>query len=99
MNDEPDHKHSLWMGIWKQAMSFLIGVIVAAFFVGSRTQRIKDIQTWKDHISPKIERMDSVGSLSFDHWKVTYEKEQKHNEDRLKTLEVDVKELQKKIDP
>ncbi len=97
MNDS--NKQHPWIGIWKPIMSFFVGVIVASFTFGSRIQKVNDLVVWKQDIAPKIERMDSVGSLSFDHWKKGYEKEQHHNEERLKTLETDVKELQKQIDP
>ena len=78
---------------------FFIGVIVASFTFGSRIQKVNEIVEWKKQIDPKIERMDSSGSLSFGHWKEGYTKEQQRNEERLKNLETDVKELQKQIDP
>ena len=95
----PEDKPHAWIGVWKPILSFFLGIVIASFTFGSRIQKVNEIVTWKEQIAPKIERMDSVGSLSFDHWKVTYEKEQKHNEDRLKTLEIEMKEIQKQIDP
>lgn len=97
MPDETNHNK--WFGIWRYLLSFLAGVIVASFIVGSRSQKMADLVTWKEAITPKIERIDSVGSLSFDHFYKTYEKDQARSNERLKELEKDVKELQKKIDP
>jgi flagellar basal body-associated protein FliL len=86
-------KHSLWVGIWKQVISFIVGVIVAAFVVGSARQKVSDLAKWKEEIAPKIERMDSVGSLSFDHFHKQYEKDQHRIDERLKDLEKDVRDF------
>jgi hypothetical protein len=86
----PEQQHA-WIGIWKPIASFFIGVIVASFTFGSRIQKVNDIVIWKDQISPKIERMDSVGSLSFDHFHRQYEKDQTKIEKRLDKLEESTK--------
>jgi hypothetical protein len=99
-------KHSLWLGIWKQALSFVVGVVIATFFVGGARQKMKDLATWKEAIAPKIERMDSIGSLSFEHWKQAHDKEselykraheREHQavDERLKELEREVKTIQR----
>jgi hypothetical protein len=94
--ESPHAKASAWVGIWKQALSFLVGVIIATFFVGGARQKMKDLATWKEQIAPKIERMDSVGSLSFDHFHKQYEKDQHRADDRLKELEKEVREINKR---
>ena len=86
-----DDNHNKWFGIGKQLVSFTLGVIVAAFIVGSRSQKMADLVTWKEAITPKIERMDSVGSLSFDHFHKQYEKDQAVINERLKELEHEVR--------
>jgi hypothetical protein len=99
VDSEPEDthaKHSMWIGIWKPILSFFIGVIVATYTVGRAGQKVRDLGIWKDQISPKIERMDSVGSLSFDHFHRQYEKDQHRIDERLKELEKEQKELQKK---
>jgi hypothetical protein len=103
-----EDKQAMWIGVGKQILSGLVGALVAAFLLGGARQKVvtvgKDMDEWKNEWKtvhkPHIDRMDSVGSLSFDHWKIGYEKEQKHTEDRIKTLETEMKELQRqrKID-
>ena len=43
--------------------------------------------------------MDSVGSLSFEHFKDAYKHDQQRTDERLKVLESDVKGLEKRVDP
>jgi hypothetical protein len=95
----PDQNTNKWLGIGRYLLSFLAGVIVASFIVGSRSQKMADLVTWKEAITPKIERMDSVGSLSFDHFHKQYEKDQAAINERLKALERDMKDVEKRIDP
>lgn len=99
-------KQAIWVGVGKQVISGVVGALVAAFLLGGARQRVvavgKDMDEWKTEWKtvhkPHIDRMDSVGSLSFDHWKVGYMKDQKNNEDRLKELEKEVKQIQIKQD-
>lgn len=92
----------MWIGVGKQVLSGMVGALVAAFLLGGARQKVvavgKDMdewkKEWKEVHKPHIDRMDSVGSLSFDHWKQGYNKDQKNNEDRLKELEKEVKQLQ-----
>jgi hypothetical protein len=92
MPDEQQHK---WVGIWKPILSFFAGVILASFTVGSARQRVSDLGKWKEEIAPKIERMDSIGSLSFDHFHKQYEKDQHRIDERLKDLEKMVRDLER----
>ncbi len=97
-NDMPDDdtsKHARWIGIWRYVITFLVGVIVAAFTVGSARQKVKDLVAWKEEIAPKIERMDSMGSLSFDHFHKQYEKDQYRTDERLKELEKDMRAVER----
>lgn len=88
-----------WVDVGKQALSFLIGVVVAAFVLGRGIQKINDVYNWKKEIAPKIERMDTTGTLSFDLFHKQYEKDQHRIDDHFKTLDVEVKDLNKKVDP
>ena len=92
MSDPTEPK---WLGLWRYAITFLVGVIMAAFTVGSARQRVQSLWQWKEEITPKIERMDSKGTLSFEHFEKSYYSNQRHTDDRLKELEKDVKELQR----
>ena len=97
-SEATQHK-AAWLSIWKQALSFLVGVVVAAYAVGSARQKTNDLLNWKAEIAPKIERIDSEGSLSFHSFERHYKETQDRQNERLKELERDVKELQKKDDP
>ena len=91
----PDGESNKWVGIWKPILSFFVGVIVATYTVGRAGQKVRDLVVWKDQISPKIERMDSIGSLSFDHFHKQYEKDQARIDEHLKELEREMKALNK----
>lgn len=89
-----------WMvDIGKQVLSFIVGVVVAAFMLGRGISKINSVAEWKAEVAPKIERMDTTGTLSFDHFHKQYDKDQHRIDDQLKTLTAEVKDLQKKIDP
>ena len=98
MPDEP-HPKAAWVSIGKQILSFIVGIVVASFVLGSARQRVSDLTTWKAQISPVIERMDSKGTLSFEHFEKSYQNDQRRNEKRLDDLETEMKDLQKRVDP
>lgn len=102
--------HSTRVAIISACVSFFLSVVVAAFIIGQRTGKVLELEKWKNEIAPIISRMDSVGSLAFDHWKQAHDKEsdrwkeahrREHDqlEARIKTLESEMKDLNKKIDP
>jgi hypothetical protein len=62
MSDITQPKH-WWVDVGKQVISFIIGVVVAAFVLGRGIQKINEVSNWKTEIAPKIERMDSIDSL------------------------------------
>jgi hypothetical protein len=94
-------KH-LWTGIGKQVLSFIVGVIVAAFILGKNSQKVNDVllwkaevtQRWKTDVAPRIERMDRQGSISFENFKVNYDLEQGKQYKRLEKLEQEVSHLE-----
>jgi uncharacterized protein YeaO (DUF488 family) len=89
----------MWMDVGKQVLSFVVGAVVAAFVLGRGIQKINAVADWKTEVAPKIERMDSVGTLSFAHFEKTYHNEQHRTDERLKELEKEMKEVNKKVDP
>jgi hypothetical protein len=95
----PENAKELWLGIGKQALTFAVGVITAAFVLGGTRQKIHDMAVWKAEVAPRIERMDSKGTISFDIFHNEYLRTQARQEERLKELEKEVKELLKKVDP
>ena len=73
MSESPNH--STRVAIISAGVSFVLSCIFAAYVIGQRTGKVADLEKWRELIAPKIERMDSVGSLSFEHWKASHDKE------------------------
>ena len=111
---EPTGNHSTRVAIISACVSFALSIVFAAYIVGQRTGKVLDLEKWRNEISPKIERMDSVGTLSFEHWKVAHDRESDHYkqehakahdlardriEARFKDLDSRMRELEKKLDP
>lgn len=95
-----ERKHSMWMGIGEKVISFVVGVVIASFFLGGARQRVntlgRDMDNWKiewKERDKQITRMDLEGSVATKNFITHYEKEQKEQFDRLKHLEVQVAHL------
>ncbi|HSW91704.1 MAG TPA: hypothetical protein VLG09_03605 [Candidatus Saccharimonadales bacterium] len=92
----------LWVGVGKQILSFVVGIIVAAFILGRNSQKINEMIAWKQDVTnrwkadvaPRIERMDRQGSISFENFKTNYDKEQSQQYARLQKLEEEVNHLE-----
>jgi hypothetical protein len=92
----------LWVGLGKQFITFIAGVIVAAFILGRNSQKINEMilwkqdvtNRWKTDVAPRIERMDRQGSISFENFYQQYEKEQAKQYVRLGKLEDQVAHLE-----
>jgi hypothetical protein len=93
-NDDSSAKH-MWVGIGKQVLTFVIGVISAAFILGGARQRVNDINSWKAKTEPRIERMDSQGTLSFELFHKEYERTQLRQEEKLKELEKEIRTIER----
>ena len=89
----------MWLGLGKQLLSFIVGVIVAAFILGRNSQKINDVVMWKQSVAPLIEHMNRSGTVSFEHFYKEYEKQQMRQDAERKDLENRIRELEKKIDP
>jgi hypothetical protein len=101
MPDEPTRKHSLWVGIGEKVISFVIGVVIAAFFLGGARAKImtlgRDMENWKvewKEREKQITRMDLEGSVATKNFIANYEKEQAQQYARLKHLEEQVNHLE-----
>ncbi len=92
----------LWVGVGKQILSFVVGIIVAAFILGRNSQKINEMILWKQEVTtrwkadvaPRIERMDRQGSISFENFKTNYDNEQAKQYRRLEKLEEHVAHLE-----
>jgi hypothetical protein len=95
-----ERKHSMWVGIGEKVISFVVGVIIAAFFLGGARAKImtlgRDMDNWKIEWKEKekqITRMDLEGSVATKNFIHNYEKEQAKQYERLKHLEDEVNHL------
>jgi hypothetical protein len=100
MPGDTPHKHSLWVGVGEKVISFVVGLIVAAFFLGGARARVaslgKDMEDWKAEW--KIERdhiykMDREGSQSFHNFYDGYKQEQAKQYEHLSRLDTEVKPI------
>jgi hypothetical protein len=89
-------KHSMWLAIGRQALAFVGGIILAAFILGGRQQKINDLVNWKDKTAPLIDRMDSQGSLSFHHFHEEYLRTQARQEKMIGELDSRLRDLERK---
>jgi hypothetical protein len=99
--DTPNNRKHLWMGVGEKVISFTIGVIVAAFFLGGARAKIqtlgRDMDNWKiewKEREKQITRMDLEGSVATKNFINNYEKEQAQQYQRLKHLEEQVNHLE-----
>jgi hypothetical protein len=95
MPTDDSHPKAVWVGIGKQVLSFVVGVIATAFMLGGARQRVNDVYQWKVEMSPRIERMDSKGTLSFELFHAEYLRTQARQEEKLKELEKEIRALER----
>lgn len=95
-----ERKHSMWMGIGEKVISFVIGVVIASFFLGGARAKIqtlgRDMDNWKVEWKERdkaITRMDLEGSVATKNFIHTYEAEQAKQYKRLENLEEEVKHI------
>jgi hypothetical protein len=92
----PEESKRLWLGAARTVVSGVIAAGAVIFFFGGREAKINDLVSWKADTAPKIQRMDTTGTLSFDLFHKEYERTQRRQEDTLKELDKRVRELEKK---
>jgi len=100
-NDTSSHKHSLWVGVGEKVISFVVGLVVAAFFLGTARQKIqtvgKEMAEWKEewkHEKQHITKMDLEGSVATKNFIDHYNKEQGQQYKQLEALQREVKHLE-----
>lgn len=89
----------IWVNIGKQMLTFAAGVIAAAFILGGARQKVVDVYNWKMEVAPRIERMDSQGSLSFHHFHDEYMRNQARQDEKIKELDRQVRDLERRVPP
>jgi hypothetical protein len=75
-------------------LSFVGGVILAAYVVGQRTGKVGELVDWKTETVPRLERMDSKGTLSFEGFHDEYLRTQARQEAALTKLQEEVHDKQ-----
>jgi hypothetical protein len=91
-------KNQLWIGFARTAVSGVIAAVAVIFFFGGREAKINDLVAWKVETMPKIQRIDSVGTLSFELFHKEYERTQARQEAEVKELEKRVRDLEMRRD-
>lgn len=99
--------NSTRVAIISACVSLALSVVFAAYIVGQRTGKVLELEKWKNEIAPTISRMDSIGSLSFEHWKAGHDRESDHwkqahakeherVEQKLRDIEAEIKEINRR---
>jgi hypothetical protein len=90
----------MWASIGEKVISFVVGVIIAAFFLGGARQKVatlgKEMDAWKvewKERNQQITRMDLEGSVATKNFITNYDKEQAKQYERIKHLEDQVSHL------
>ena len=91
---EPHNGKAKWIAIISTILSFVVGVIFAAYILGQRTGKVLDLTDWKNETAPRIERMDASGTISFKLFHEEYLRTQTRQEEMLKDLDKRVRQLE-----
>jgi hypothetical protein len=102
---EETHKRSLWLGIIERAVTIGLTIIIAAFFLGGKREKLtqkvgtleSDMAAWKEEWKAEhkhITAMDLEGSVATKNFIAQYDKEQAKQYEMLKELQSEVKHLE-----
>jgi hypothetical protein len=92
--DEPKNGKGKWIAICTSVLSFLAAIIFGAYVLGQRTGKVLDLNNWKTETVPRLERMDSQGTLSFKSFHEEYLRTQARQEATLLRLEQELHDKQ-----
>jgi hypothetical protein len=84
---QPRNGKAKWIAIASTVVSFVVGIIFAAYVLGQRTGKVLELHDWKTETAPRIERMDSQGTTSFKIFHEEYLRTQSRQEAKLLELE------------
>jgi hypothetical protein len=76
-----------WVAIGLPLLIAVVSVFGFIYAIGQRTSKIVEVVEWKKEIAPRIERMDSKGTISFELFHEEYLRTQEKQEARLHELE------------
>lgn len=83
-----------WLVISLPILAAIAGVLGFFYGIGQRGGKITEVVDWKTETAPRIERMDSKGTISFELFHIQYDKEQAQQYERIKDLEKEVKQIE-----
>lgn len=87
MQHEPPKNGTKWLAIGLPVLVAVSGVLGFMYAIGQRTSKMVEVVEWKKETAPRIERIDSKGSVSFELFHIQYDKEQAQQYERIKELE------------
>jgi len=76
-----------WFAVAIPILAAATAVLGFMYGIGQRGGKITEIVDWKNETAPRIERMDSKGTVSFELFHIQYDKEQAQQYERIKELE------------
>jgi hypothetical protein len=87
---DPSDGKTKWVTIGLPILIAVFSVAGFIYVVGQRTNKIVEVVDWKAETAPRIERMDSKGTLSFEIFHDEYLRTQSRQEEWLKKVERDI---------
>ena len=88
-----NHK-TKWLAVIIPILSAAFAVVGFIYYIGQRGSKISEVVEWKKEMAPRIERMDSTGTISFSLFHAQYDKEQAQQYERIKELEKEIRQLE-----
>jgi hypothetical protein len=90
-----EHKNGkAWLAVGIPIMAAATAVLGFMYGIGQRGGKITEVVDWKNETAPRIERMDSKGTVSFELFHIQYDKEQAQQYERIKELEKEIKQVE-----
>jgi hypothetical protein len=95
-------KKSFFLALGQQVLSFVVGLVVAVFFLGGARVKMqtlgKEMEAWKSEWKERdrhITKMDLEGSVATKNFVIQYEKEQAKTYEHMTKLQEEVNHLDK----
>ena len=93
-NGKTSNHKTKWLAVIIPILSAAFAVVGFIYYIGQRGSKISEVVEWKKEMAPRIERIDSQGTISFTLFHVQYEKEQAQQYERIKELEREIRQLE-----
>jgi hypothetical protein len=83
-----------WLAVGIPIMAAATAVLGFMYGIGQRGGKITEVVEWKNETAPRIERMDSKGTISIELFHIQYDKEQAQQYERIKELESKIGQIE-----